>query len=79
MEMRAKVLGLGVKYGGRCVVCGCDTGSRAWELAQTMLLRYDDGHYGVAHPVCCHAKVKTRVGGGVVLVDAPSYVDLPSA
>lgn len=58
-----KVLGLGAKFGGRCVRCGQDTGSRSFELADTLLLKGASG-YAVAHPLCVGVATKHAVGGG---------------
>jgi hypothetical protein len=62
--MKAKHVGLGVRYGGRCLVCGQATGSRPWELAQTSLYKLENGKFGVAHPRCAGGQTKSRVGGG---------------
>jgi len=61
--MRYQVIGLGVKFGGKCVKCGCDTGSRDFEKTQTLLLKSDNGKFAVAHGRCC-GRVTSRVAGG---------------
>lgn len=64
------VLGLGAKYSGRCVGCKQATGSREFELADTILLRdpalsdTDKGRFAVAHPLCIGIQTKSAVGGG---------------
>lgn len=62
--MKYRVCGLGAKYGGKCVVCGQDTGSRSWELAKTALLKSEAGKFAVAHGNCI-GETKSAVGGGV--------------
>jgi hypothetical protein len=65
--MTAKYVGLGVKFAGRCLVCGTDTGSREWEKQGTLLYKKENNKFGVAHPRCANAQIKTKVGGGVAL------------
>lgn len=61
--MKAKHLGLGVKFGGRCAVCGRETGNREFEKAQTSLYKKADGTFAVVHPTC--AGGSTKNSGGV--------------
>jgi hypothetical protein len=75
--MKAKVLGVGAKYPGRCALCGRDTGHRPFELAETVLLRLADGKYRVAHARCTGGRIRHKVSGGVVLEGAPSEVEIP--
>jgi hypothetical protein len=74
--MKAKVLGIGAKYPGRCAVCGRPTGDRPFELAETVLLRQADGKYRVAHARCTGGRVRHKVSGGSVLVGAPAEVEI---
>jgi hypothetical protein len=63
------VLGLGVRYGGRCVRCGASI-SRPWEMEAAILLR-DQGSrkYAVSCAPCAGVRTKHRVGGGIGLRD----------
>lgn len=72
---RYDVLGLGAKYAGRCIKCKRGTGERHFELANTFLLRAQDGKFAVAHPECIGAHTKSAVGGGRKVVHAPETVD----
>jgi hypothetical protein len=69
--MKATHVGLGVKFGGVCAVCGSHTGSRAFELDATSLYRTEEGKYVVVHPSCAGGRTKSRVGGGVTYRTAP--------
>lgn len=57
------VVGLGAKFGGRCVKCQQPTGSRSFELADTILLRDPDSKFAVAHPLCIGITTKGKIGG----------------
>jgi hypothetical protein len=74
--MKAKVLGLGVRYEGRCVVCGRLTGTAPYQLRETVLLRLTDGKYRVAHPGCIGGWVRHKVSRGPVLEGAPEEVEV---
>lgn len=62
--MAAKHVGLGVKFGGRCLVCARETGNRDFEKAATSLYKLDSGKFGVVHPSCAGGATKHAVGGG---------------
>lgn len=71
--MTAKHIGLGVRFGGRCGVCGRHTGTRDFELAKTALYKRSDGKFCPVHPECAHGVVKNKIGGGVVYRSEPDY------
>jgi hypothetical protein len=71
--MKYSIIGLGVKFGGKCVCCGRDTGSRDFERADTLLLR-SPGGFAVAHPRCAGVETKSAVGGGRVVKNNVSEV-----
>lgn len=64
--MIAEHKGLGVKFGGKCAVCGRDTGSRPYEMAATALYKTDAGKFLVVHPTCAGGGTKNKIGGGIV-------------
>ena len=66
---------LGARYEGNCVKCGRSTGSRGFELENTLLLKDSAGKYAVAHPVCCGIRTKERRGGRVI-VGGPSTIEI---
>lgn len=72
--MQAKHMGLGVKYGGRCGVCGRDTGSRPFEMAVTALYKREDGKFTPVHPHCAGGATKNAVGGGAKYKREPEGV-----
>jgi hypothetical protein len=61
------VIGLGVKFSDRCVKCRQPTGTRSFELADTILLRDPASKFDVAHPSCIGITTKGKVGGGRAL------------
>ena len=62
--MKAKHMGLGVKFGGRCAVCDRPTGERDFEKAATSLYKLANGTFLVVHPACAGGRTKNAVGGG---------------
>jgi hypothetical protein len=70
--MKATHKGLGVRFGGRCAVCGRHTGDRDYERAATSLYRREDGRFVVVHPACAGGRTKTRVGGGCAYRTQPN-------
>jgi hypothetical protein len=63
--MKARHVGLGVKFGGNCLVCGRPTGN-SYEMASTSLYKLDNGKFGVVHPRCAGGSTKNACGGGGV-------------
>lgn len=61
--MTATVVKLGVRFAGRCVVCGRHTGDRPFEMEDTLLVLVE-GKHRVAHPSCAGGATKGRVQGG---------------
>ena len=72
--MTAEHKGLGVKYGGKCGVCGQDTGSREFEKAATSLYKTEDGKFLPVHPTCAGGRTKTKINGGIVYARQPEGV-----
>lgn len=66
--------GLGVKFGGRCAVCGRPTGDRDFEKAKTSLYKRESGGFAVVHPECAGGRTTSRVRGGVAYSVAPDDV-----
>jgi hypothetical protein len=64
--------GLGVKFGGRCLICGKDTGSRDWERALTALYKSEAGKFAPVHPECAGGRTKNAVGGGAKYSTEPA-------
>lgn len=62
--MKATHKGLGVKFGGCCLVCRRNTGAREFEMARTSLYKLDNGKFGAVHPECAGGSTKTKIGGG---------------
>ena len=73
--MRLKVLGLGVRYPGRCPICGQMTRSQDWAMREKTVLLRGDGRYYAAHLECVGGKVRHRVRGDTEYL-GPSYVDV---
>ncbi len=70
--MKAIHKGLGVKFGGNCLICHRATGSRPFEMATTSLYKLDNGKFGPVHPECAGGRVKNKIGGGPVYRMEPS-------
>ena len=71
MTISAKYVGLGVKFGGACGVCGRDTGTRDFERAATALYKRADGRFVPVHPACAGGSTKSRIGGGIAWRQQP--------
>lgn len=69
-----KIVSLGAKFPGSCVCCGEQTGSRPFELADTLLVKSPEGKFGVAHPTCAGVKTKGGIGGGRKIASGPVTV-----
>lgn len=75
--VKARHMGLGVKFGGNCAVCGRHTGNREFEKAATALYKTEHGKFVVVHPACAGGKTKHAVGGGIKYRDSPdSTIDI---
>jgi hypothetical protein len=70
--MRAEHKGLGVRFGGCCLVCGRATGNRDWEKAGTSLYKLANGKFGAVHPACAGGSTKHKVGGGTAYSQEPA-------
>lgn len=72
--MKYEAIKMGAKRAGTCVKCGKYTGSRRWELDQTVLIKDQDGKWAVCHAECCPAAAKRMRGfvlGGTTTFELP--------
>lgn len=61
---------LGARFSGPCFVCKKYTGSKPYELAET-LIYMKDKTFVVAHARCVGAITKSKIGGGLAFRTAP--------
>jgi len=73
--MKAHHVGLGVKFGGKCLVCGRQTGEREFEKSATSLYRLANGKFGAVHPACANGSTKNS-NGTKYRVEPDSVIDI---